>query len=436
MQKIDKETFVRKNNMKIFPWYKMFSWDLLFFYSISFLFLVDIKGLTAAQVILVDAFYPLFKFLLQPFCTIIVDKVGKRNSIIFGNWMINIYLVLIMLSTGYTSVVIATFFCSLGYVIKNMCETNFLYESVPHSKNRGEIFSKLDGKGFAYYYLFDGITAFFTGFTYVINPYFPIVISLILNSIAIYLSTKLYEIPKTNTEKLKSKSTRSITGAFKDFFRNFKYGFKYVLKSNRLRSLVMIYSVFYGILVLTLTLRRSLLKELEVSAEYFGIIFAIMGFIAAISATKSNWFNKRFKNHTIAVLTVPYCISCIILGAIVILGVDSSIMFPIILLIFSLQYVIRGPFYTIIKRYLNNFSTSKARDKIYSITTFFESLVAGLITIFGAVIVDYINSSYTFLIIGFLSTVIVFMLLKYMKPRVGLKPEQYKRSEIEMLNLK
>ena len=51
-------------------------------------------------------------------------------------------------------------------------------------------------------------------------------------------------------------------------------------------------------------------------------------------------------------------------------------------------------------------------------------------------IVDYINSSYTFLIIGFLSTVVVFMLLNYMKPRVGLKPEQYKRSEIEMLNLK
>ena len=88
MQKIDKETLIRKNNMKIFPWYKMFAWDLLFFYSISFLFLVDIKGLTAAQVILVDAFYPLFKFILQPFCTIIIDKVGKRNSIIFGNWMI------------------------------------------------------------------------------------------------------------------------------------------------------------------------------------------------------------------------------------------------------------------------------------------------------------------------------------------------------------
>lgn len=317
-----------------------------------------------------------------------------------------------------------------------MCETNFLYESVPHCKNRGEIFGKLDGRGFSYYYLFDGITAFLTGFTYVINPYLPIIISIILNSIATYLSTRLYEIPKDNTEKLREKSTKTFSQSFGEFFRNFKYGFRYVLKSDRLRSLIMIYSVFYGILALTLTLRRSLLKELNVSAEYFGIIFAIMGIIAALSATKQNWFNKTFKNHTLAVLTVPYCISCIIMGLVVVINLNINTALAIILVMFSLQYIIRGPFYTIVKRYLNNFSNTKARDKIYSITTFFESLVSGLITILGAFIVDYINSSYAFIIIGTLSTICVLFILKYMKPRVGLKPEEYKKSEIEMLNLK
>lgn len=436
MQKIDDETIIRKNNMKIFPWYKMFAWDLLFFYSISFLFLVDIKGLTPAQVIIVDAFYPLFKFILQPFCTILTEKCGKRNSIIIANCMINLYLILILFATGYVSVVIATFFSSLGYVIKNMCETNFLYESVPHGKNRGEIFGKIDGKGFTYYYLFDGITSLFTGFSYVINPNLPIIISLILNTIAIYLSTLLCEIPKNSTEKLKSKSSKTFSTSFSEFFKNFRYGFRYVLKSDRLRCLVTIYSIFYGILALTLTLRRSLLKDLNVSAEYFGIIFAVMGIIAAISANRQNWFNKTFKNHTLAVLCLPYCISCIVLGLVVILDIDLKIAFPIILAVFVLQYIIRGPFYTIIKRYLNNFSTTKARDKIYSITTFFESLIASLITVLGAVIVDYINSAYSFLIIGILSTVGILLLLKYMKPRVGLKPEEYKKSEIEMLNLK
>lgn len=438
MQKINEidEAIVRKNNMRIFPWYKMFAWDLLFFYSISFLFLVDVKGLTPAQVIITDAFYPLFKFFLQPFGTIIANKIGKRKGIIFGNIMICVYLVLLMFSTDFYGVTFATAFCSFGFVIKNLCETNFMYESVPHCKQRGEIFGKLDGKGFFLYYVFDGITALLTGFTYVINPYYPIIISLLLNMICVFLSIRLQEIPKSNTEKLKEKSTETIFETFANFFKDFKYGFRYVLKSDRLRSLVMIYSLFYGILVLTLSLRRSLLDELEVSAEYFGIIFAAMGFIAAISATAQNWFNKTFKNKTIAVLTIPYCLSCILLGLIVILGIDMEIAMPIILGLFSLQYVVRGPFYTLIKRYFNNFSTTKARNKIYSITTFFESLVGSIITIAGALIVEYMDSSYSFLIIGGISLVLVILILDYMKPRVGLKPEEYKRSEIEMLNLK
>ena len=438
MQKITvaDEAIVRKNNMKIFPWYKMLAWDLIFFYSIVFLFLVDVKGLTPAQVIITDAFYPLFKFILQPFGTIISNKLGKRKGIIFGNIMVCIYLVLLMLAQDFYGVAFATAFCSFGFVIKNLCETNFLYESVPHCKNRGEIFGKLDGRGFFLFYVFDGITSLLTGFTYVINPYYPIVISLILNLICVFLSTRLQEIPKSNLEKLKEKSTKTIFGTFAEFFRDFRYGFRYVLKSNRLRSLVMIYSVFYGILVLTLSLRRSLLNELEVSAEYFGIIFAVMGFIAAIFATASNWFNKTFKNKTLTVLTIPYCISCILLGIIVILGIDLKIAMPIILGLFALQYVIRGPFYTIIKRYFNNFSTTKARNRIYSITTFFESLVAAVITILGALVVEYMDSSYSFLIIGGISLVLIILILDYMKTRVGLKPEEYKRSEIEMLNLK
>ena len=434
MQTTDKEIIVRKSNMKIFPWYKMFSWDLLFFYSISFLFLVDVKGLTPAQVILTDAFYPFFKFVLQPISTIIIGKLGKRNSLIFANSLINIYLVLIMLVDCFENVVFATFFCSFGYIIKNMCEANFLYESVPHCKTRGEIFSKIDGRGFAYFYLFDGITSFFTGFSYVINPYFPIIISIALNTIAILLSTMLKEIPKDTAETLKSGDNKPILEVFKDFIKNFRYGFRYVHKSGRLRSLVMIYSIFYGILVLTLPLRRSLLKEMNVSAENFGIIFAVLGIIAAISANRQNLIHKMFRNRTITVLTVPYCLSCAVIGLLPFFNLDYS--FWIVMICFALQFIIRGPFYTLIKRYLNNFSTSKARDKIYSVATFFESLSAFLVTGFGSLLVEWRDSSFAFLLLGIISTIVVLIVLSYMKTRVGLKPEEYKKEEIEMLNLK
>ena len=51
---------MRKVNMKIFPTYKKLAWDYLFFYTIDFLFLTQIKGISASDVVLKSTFYALF----------------------------------------------------------------------------------------------------------------------------------------------------------------------------------------------------------------------------------------------------------------------------------------------------------------------------------------------------------------------------------------
>ena len=58
-------TKVKKQNAKLFPIYKMFSWDLLFFYSTQYLFLTTVKGLSAGEILKVNAFYPLFIIIMQ-----------------------------------------------------------------------------------------------------------------------------------------------------------------------------------------------------------------------------------------------------------------------------------------------------------------------------------------------------------------------------------
>ena len=56
---------MRKTNMRIFPTYKKLAWDYLFFYTIDFLFLTQIKGISAADVMLKSTFYVLFSMVLQ-----------------------------------------------------------------------------------------------------------------------------------------------------------------------------------------------------------------------------------------------------------------------------------------------------------------------------------------------------------------------------------
>lgn len=71
---------MRKINMRIFPIYKMLSWDLLFFYTINFLFLTQIKNISASDVVLTDSFYALFVMILQIPINIIIAFFGKKRA--------------------------------------------------------------------------------------------------------------------------------------------------------------------------------------------------------------------------------------------------------------------------------------------------------------------------------------------------------------------
>lgn len=70
---------MRKVNMKIFPTYRKLACDYLFFYTIDFLFLTQVKGISAADVVLKYSFYSLFSIFVQIPCNMIVEFLGKKK---------------------------------------------------------------------------------------------------------------------------------------------------------------------------------------------------------------------------------------------------------------------------------------------------------------------------------------------------------------------
>ena len=85
-------TQYKKTNRKLFILYKILSNDLLFYYTISFVFLFNVKGLNIAQIVFAESFYPIFKLIFQIPCTVLIQKIGKRNSLIIANIGVSIYL--------------------------------------------------------------------------------------------------------------------------------------------------------------------------------------------------------------------------------------------------------------------------------------------------------------------------------------------------------
>ena len=79
MEAKEEKQKMRKINMKLYPIYKTLSWDLLFYYTINFLFLTQIKNISASDVVLTNSFYALFAMVLQIPINILIAFWGKKR---------------------------------------------------------------------------------------------------------------------------------------------------------------------------------------------------------------------------------------------------------------------------------------------------------------------------------------------------------------------
>ncbi len=418
---------IKKNkNVKIFPIYKAISWDLLFFYTVLFLFLVQVKGISAADVLLAESTYPIFKFIFLMPLTVLIEKIGKRKSLIFANFINAVSVIFFMLGFNLFYIVIAQFFSAIAFDIKGIAETNMLYDSLPKDEKRGSSFSKIDGKGGAWYYYLDAISSVLAGFLYVLNPYIPLALALIICLVSVFIS---YKFEETETVKNENISNRR-------YIKDLKASFKYMFQSDRLKYLLIFGAIFSGLLGTLVTLRSGVLEELNVPEQYFGIIFATLGLLSGISSKNQNKFHNRFRNKTLGTLAIPTALSCMLIGLTVALKLPYEITLIVIVLLYTVQFIVKGPFYTLIRRYLNNFTNSSLRNKISSCYNLIESLARSLITLFSSFLLRYTSSAGTMCIIGCVLTIVFVLLLDKMRNKVGLKPEEYKKSEIEFLELK
>lgn len=57
-------------------------------------------------------------------------------------------------------------------------------------------------------------------------------------------------------------------------------------------------------------------------------------------------------------------------------------------------------------------------------------------SLLASFLLKYASTSYVFVIIGAVSTIAFIFVLSYMKSRVGLKPEEYDKKDIEYVSLK
>lgn len=165
--------------------------------------------------------------------------------------------------------------------------------------------------------------------------------------------------------------------------------------------------------------------------QYFGIIYAVSQIISGISSSKQEWFHNRYRNRTLTVFSLSFTFSMIAIGLCQIIGLNTGLTLEIIFIMIALQYIIKGPYYTLAKRYLNSFSTSSMRTKIYACSDLSYCVVRAVICFICSALLDITTTSYVYVILGCIFTVVFIFLLDHMKHTVGLKPKEYPEKDIK-----
>lgn len=419
---------IRKNNMKLYPIYKMVGLDYIFFYGIRILFLTQVKNISTADIVLAGSFYAFCYIIFQVIANIIVEKIGKKNSIVLGQSLNFISMCMILYCPNFIWLLMAQAVCALGFGLKGISESTLLTVSLPKSKRKGEIFSKIDSRGYSKFCFAGATSVLISGFLYAINPYLPVIMCMLSNLLALILSINFIDIEKIEEQKEKKTLKEDISNIVEDL----KDSFSFIFKSKRLRTLLIMLGLMWGIIDICATYQETLLKELSIPSYYIGFMLAGFQLLVGIFATKANKFNKKHKNHTLTYIGLMLTFGCIILGLITIFNIPFEIQLMIITGVFLVRAYGKGVFQVLKKRYMNNFSNSQLMPKIYSVNGIAANLGKVLIGIIASPILKITTLPYALLIIGIICTIMMILLYFYSKPRLGLKPEEYPEKDIKL----
>ena len=420
--KLHKARKRKKKNVKIFPLYRMISWDLLFYYPIIFLFLTQIKHLSASQVLFADAFYLFANTFWQIFIGRFVYKIGKKNSLIVGNVLYAFSIFAMIFMKSFQELIAIQFIYALGYSIKAMCETNLLYESLPsHPKKRGKLFSKIEAKAYSNFFYFDALSSALAGYMFTINGYLPMIFCFTLCVISIIISICFKE---TNLSKDKTKHV-----SIKEYISQLKDSMTFFKKSKRIKYLLIYNAIIYGMIFGIVNLRSSMLSDMHIPESYFGIIFALLQISAGISSRYQDKIHKIFRNRTLTVIALPVTFSCILIGFV---GKDALSLSSLILIIllYLIQNISKGPYFGLISRYLNNFTNRTIRPKISALKNLTGNLFSATVAFICSILVQHSTTANTFIIIGCISSVGMIIILDKMRTTVGIKPEYLTKEDI------
>lgn len=178
--------------------------------------------------------------------------------------------------------------------------------------------------------------------------------------------------------------------------------------------------------------RTSILQDINTPAQIIGIMSAIFGIVSGIASKKQVEFHNMFRNHSLSVIMISCATAMVLSGAIVLIKAPVWLCIAIILILGFVGKIDNAMNNILTNRYLGNFSSGEMTSNIYATNSIARNIFRMIIGMTGSWLIGVVPSANAMFYAGGVFLLISIILMLYMKPRVGLKPEEYKPEEIEM----
>ncbi|MBQ7880320.1 MAG: MFS transporter [Clostridia bacterium] len=376
-----------KKNIKLYPSYRAFAYDFLFLWTISILYLTEVKGLSYSQVIFLDSIFMISTFALQIPITKLIKKIGRVPAARVASILWLAFAFIYLFGEGFVIFLLANILYGIGNAIRNITDIEILSLSLKKLKRKKE-FSQVEGKGMFMYNIIEAITCILAGYLYeFVSPYAPIIGTVICCGISVILSflikdpidDDIEELELSQEEENKSKREPSYKALFKRPF---------------VIAMIIFCFACSGISCVQNSLAKIYMQDIKIPAYVFGYIFCGLKLISAFTYKYEFKYELRKGVRSLIIFSIMLIVAYTANGIIYAINPTSVVSITLIMLMFVGQQVARSSYRISIKNYINTCSTKNALSKTLTLYSMADGLGYACMTMFTSMVLEISNNSF------------------------------------------
>ncbi len=375
-----------KRNVRIYPWYRAFAYDFLFLWTISILYLTEVKNLSYSQVILLDSIFMLAAFLLQIPISKMIKKIGRANSTRIASMLSLGFAIIYLFGQGFWIFIIANILYGISTSIRNITDVEILSLSLKKLRRKND-YSRYEGKGMFWYYIFEGVSSILAGYLYeFVSPYAPVAGTAICSIILMFLSF-LIKDPLDEENALLLEQSNEIK-------KEQEPSYKTLLKRPFVIWMLIFCFCFFGASSVHSSLSKVYLQNINIPAYLFGYIFCAYRLIAAL-ASKFQFKYELKRGVKVIIISSVMLMTAYLFNAIIYaINPSAVISIIVVLTLFASQHIARALYRITVKNYINTCVSKRSLTRTLTLYSMAEFLGYSLTTLFTSLVLEISGNSY------------------------------------------